>query len=160
MAIAALRTASDSNMEIPELSYTDDTVMITVTVSRTESSNMIKRHSDSETVTKTTVAADQQPSTLPAINEDTNASPVYIITHAVAADQQPSTVPAINEDTNASSVYGIIGIVLVIVIGVWKLCYRKHEYKKVPPDPEGQLQDESNNKKLFCSYSCSPCTTN
>jgi hypothetical protein len=163
-AAAAPTTASDSNMEITELSYTDDIMMTTVTLSRTESSNMTKRHSDSETVTKTHMNDTEMPITTSIKNYNITVFGVTQITHAVAADQQPSTVPAMNEDTNASPIDDTtIGIILVIVLGVivivigaygGMLWCRKHKYAKAPTDPEGQLQDESNHKKLFCVYSC------
>jgi hypothetical protein len=156
IATAALTKASDSNMEIMEGSYTDDTVVTKVTLSRTESSNMIERHFDSETVTKTNMN-DTEMQITSTKNYNSTLFGVTQITHGVAADQQPSTVPAINEDTSAAQNGIIIGITVTVLVligvcvgGVFLWCY-KRKSTNVKRDPEGGLPDETNNKKLLCN---------
>jgi hypothetical protein len=139
MATATLTKATDSNREIPEASYTDDTMVKTVTLS-TESSSVIKRHFDSETVTKTNMNDSEMHIITSTKNYDTSAFGVTQITHGVAADQQPSTVPAINEETSAVPTVTIISSILILLligvcggVFVWGC---KHKYTKVQTDPE------------------------
>ena len=119
IATAALTKASDSNMEIMEGSYTDDTVVTKVTLSRTESSNMIERHFYSETVIKTNMN-DTEMQITSTKNYNCTLFGVTQITHGVTADQQPSTVPTINEDTNAEQNGIIIEFTasVLVLIGV------------------------------------------
>jgi hypothetical protein len=138
MATATLTKATDSNMEIPEVSYTDDTMVQTVTLS-TESSSVIKRHFDPETVTKTNMNDIEMHITRSTKNYDSSAFGVTQITHGIAADQQPSTMPAINEETSAVQIVTIICSILVLLIGVYEGVFiwcHKHTYTKVQTHPE------------------------
>jgi hypothetical protein len=137
MATATLTKVSDSNMEIPEVSYTDDTMVTTVTLS-TESSNMIERHFDSETVTKRNKNDTEMQITTSTKNYDSSVFEAQI-THGVAANQQPSTVPASNKETNPVQIVTIICSILVLLIAVYVVVLiwrRKHKYTKVQTDPE------------------------
>jgi hypothetical protein len=166
MATATLTKASDSNLEIPEGRYTDDSMVTTVTLSRAEISNMTEKHFDSGTVTKTNVNATEIQITTSTKNYNNTVFGVTQITHGVTADQHPSTVPAINEETSAVPIGTIICITIavLVLIGVCvgmpiRRC--KHKYRKVQTDPEGEHQDESNDKKsLFNSPCFSFITTN
>ena len=166
IATAALTKASDSNMEIPEGSYTDGTVVTKVTLSRTESNNMIEGYFDSETVTKINMN-DTERQITSTKNYNSTLFGVTQSTHGVAADQQPSTVPTINEDTNAAQNGIIIGFTAAVLVligvcvgGMFFWCH-KHIYTNIKTDAEGELPDESNNKKLLCNSSCfSSITTN
>jgi hypothetical protein len=139
MATAKLTKVSDSNMEIPEVSYTDDTMVTTLTLS-TESSNMIKGHFDSETVTKTNKNDTEMQITTSTENYDSSVFEVTQITHGVATDQQTSTVSALNTETSAVQIVTIIctsiSVLLIVVCGVF-IWRRKHEYTKVQTDLEG-----------------------
>jgi len=72
-------------------------------------------------------------------------------THGVAADQHPSTVPTINEDTNAAQngiIIGFTAAVLVLIgvcVGEMFFWCHKHIYTNTKTDAEGELPDESNN---------------
>ena len=158
MATAALTKSSDNNTEIPKISYKDDTMVPTEILSRKESSTIIQEHFDSETVTKTNMNDTEVQITTNTKNYNSTVFGVTQITHEVATDQQPSIVPAINEDTSAAKIVGIIlGIILSIIlvllfIGVYVRKFFwpcKHKYTDVPKDPEGQCQDKSNNKVTF-----------
>jgi hypothetical protein len=164
MATATLTKASDSNMEIPEGSYTDDTVVTTATLLRTESSNMIERHFDSETATKTNMNDTEVQITTSTKNYNSTLFGVTEITHRVAAVQHTSTVPAINEDTSAAQNGISIGITMaaLVLIGVCAgrmLWCRKHKCKNVKEDPEGELPVEGDNEKLLLNSSSRSFTT-
>ena len=159
MATATLRKASDSNMEIPEGSNTDDTVVTTVTLSRTESSNMRETHFDSETVTKTDINDIEMQITTGTKNYNSTLFGVIQITHRIPASQHPSTASTINEDTSAAKNGIIIGITLAVLVsigvcvgGMFLWC-RKHKSTNVKRDPEVGLPDESDNEKLLCNSS-------
>lgn len=155
VATAAPTKASDSNMEIPKISYKDDTTVTTVTLSRKENSTIIQRHFDSETVTKTNMNDTEVQITTNTKNYNSTVFGVTQITHEVATDQQSSTVPAINEDKSAAQI-----IVIILVLSIIGVCvgmffwHRKCKYTKVPTDPEGQHQDESNDKMSLCHSPC------
>jgi hypothetical protein len=165
MATATLTKASDSNMEIPEGSYTDDTMVTTVTLS-TESSNMTERHFDSETVTKTNMNDIVMHITTSTKNYNSTAFGVTQIMQGDAGDQHPSTVPAINEDTSAAKNGIIIGIIVAVLVligvcveGMFIWCCKQRS-TNVKRDPEGGLPDESDNEKLLCNSSSFSSVTN
>jgi hypothetical protein len=150
-----LTKVSDSNMEIPEVSYTDDTSVTTVTLS-TESSNTIERRFDSETVTKTNLNDTEMQITTSTKNYNSTVFGVTQIMNGVTAIQNPSTVPAINEDTSTAQYGIIIGVTVLILVCVGGMFFwhRKCKYTIVEKtDPEGELQDESDDKKSLCNFS-------
>jgi len=138
MPTATLTKASDSNMGITEVSYTDDTIVTTVTLS-TESSN--RRSFDSETVTKANMNDTEMQNATSTKNYNSSIFGVTQITHGVAADQQPSKVPAINEEKSAGQIVIITCVLLAfLLIGVCGGMYfwrHKCKYTKVQTDPEG-----------------------
>jgi hypothetical protein len=166
MAAATLTKASDSNVEIPEGSYTDDTVVTTVTMSRTVSTNMTESTFDPETVTKTNMNDTEMQITTSTKNYNSTVSGVTQIMPGVVAVQHPSRVPAINEDTSAAQSGIIIGSIVAVLVWIVVVCvvrtlwYRKHKSTNITTDPERDLPDESNKKLLVNSSSFSSITTN
>lgn len=126
MATAALSKASDSNIEISEVSYTDDTMVTTVT--------------------KTNLNDTEMRITTSTKNYNNTFFGVTQITHGVSTDQQPSTMSATYEGTSAALNSNFIGntvaVLLLMVCGGMILWLRRCKYTSIPTDPEGELQNE------------------